>query len=270
MQHIITQLRKERNLSQAQLAAPCKVGRQCISDLESGLYLPSPALVADLQRELKAEGLSDTSQILSPREIRRFIIPRPFELPLVDQEPWRRMHKSYGKIVASLGLSSQMSRWIERNLPADCATEGVGLFSVAAQGATGVWASPPQLGYRGNSLLDSQGNALGERLLPGLRWNTKDFDVILWPQPRLLGPHGTFRPDGLILARVKAGVFWRGMEVDGPLHRTAERSTWDLERERLLGLELIRFSSESVLNLEMPFLLAGAICSMGAGKGRAA
>lgn len=262
MDHI-TQCRKKLKLSQAQVALPCKVGRQCISDIESGLYLPSPELAAALQLELKTEGLSNSSQILTQRDLRRFTTPRPFELPPVDKEPWQRMHKSYAKIVRTLQVPRQTSLWIERNLPSESGTEGIGLFSVAAKGARPIWASPPQLGYRGSSLLDAQGNALGERLLPGLRWQEEGFDVILWPQPRLLGAHGTFRPDGLILARVATGAYWRGMEVEGPFHRVGERTTWDRERERLLGLELIRIPSAEVLMLRMPALLAAAIRALG-------
>ncbi|MBX3171780.1 MAG: helix-turn-helix transcriptional regulator [Candidatus Eremiobacteraeota bacterium] len=269
MDHI-NQRRKELKLSQAQLAAPCNVGRQCISGIESGLYLPSPELAAALQRELKTKGLSDSSQLLTPRDIRQLVTLRPFELPPVDRESWQRMHKAYPKLVRALNLARQTSLWIERNLPAECAAEGIGLFSLATKGAKEIWASPSQLGYRGNSLLDSRGDALGERLLPGLRWVENDFDAILWPQPRLLGAHGTFRPDGLILVKVNAGVFWRGMEVDGPVHRTAERSTWDRERERLLGLDLIRIPLEAVLRLEMPRLLASAFLALGSSVGRVA
>lgn len=269
MDHI-AQRRKDLNLSQLQLATPYKVGRQCVSDIEGGLYLPSPELAAVLQTKLITEGLSDSSQILTPRVIRRLVTLRPFDLPAVNKEPWERMHKSYPKQVRALKVNSQISRWIERNLESECGTEGIGWFSLAAQGARGFWASPPQLGYRHSSLLDSQGKALGERLLPGLRWVGTDFEALIWPQPRLLGPNGTFRPDALMLARVESRAFWRGLEIDGASHRTAPRSTWDKERERLLGLELIRFPTEQVLRLELPLLLAQAIRSLVPGAGRVA
>lgn len=258
MQHI-TQRRNELDLSQAELVLSCGSSRQCLSDIENGHHLPTPEMATALRVKLKHEGIPDSSQILSQRRISGLVKLRPFDLPPVDQEPWQRMHRAYPRQVGALRLSTATLSWLCSNLPSETAVEGLRLCSVAARGAQGVFANPHHLGYRDSCLLDQHGRALGERLLPALHWQEPDFEVILWPQPRLLGSYGTFRPDGLLFLKVGRGRYWRGEEMDGPVHEREERRAWDKERERLVGLNFLRFSSQQVLRLEYPDLLATAI-----------
>lgn len=258
----IIKLRNDLGLSQADLAAPGGPSRQCISDIEKGHYLPTPELAAALRTKLKNEGISDSSQVLTQRKIQELVKLRPFDLPPVDQEPWQRMRKSYPKQLRALRISPAMMAWLENNLASESAAEGVRLCSLAARGARGIFANPHHLGFRKGCLLDPHGQALGERLLPALHWTHADFELILWPQPRLLGGHGTFRPDGLVFVKMGSARFWRAEEVDGPPHDGAARRAWDLQREKLVGLDFLRFSSEQVLLLEYPQLLAAAVKSL--------
>lgn len=260
--HNIPERRKEEAMSQSKLAILCKASRKCISDIENGYYLPTPDLAAALQTHLHLDGVANSSQVLSQRDIQRLVNLHPFDLPPIDQEPWQRMHKSYGKLLRAMRFPNASLDWMQRYLPSESATEGIHLCSLASRGADGIWVNPHHLGYRLHSWLDPLGKALGERLLPALRWKEKDFESILWPLPRLLGASGTFRPDGMLFVRTEYGAFWRACEVDGALHR-GERSLWDKEREKLIGLEFIRISSEQVLRLESPRILAEAFRRLG-------
>ena len=173
------------------------------------------------------------------------------------------MRKSYPKLLRALRFPKVSLEWMERYLASESATEGINLCSVASKGAEGVWVNPHQLGYDKHCFLDSLGRAVGDRLLPALRWKEIDFDAIFWPQPRLLGPHGTFRPDALLFIRLETGVFWRANEVDGPNHLKEHRNAWDREREKLLGLDFIRIPSDLVLRLEAPRIFAEAFRALG-------
>lgn len=257
--HNIIKLRNDLGLSQADLVAPGGASRQCISDIENGHHLPTPELAAALRTKLKNEGISDSSHVLTQRKIQGLAKLGPFELPPIDQEPWQRMRKSYSTQLRALHVPISMMAWMESNLASESAVEGLRLCSVAAQGALGIFANPHRLGYRKSCLIDAHGDALGERLLPALHWIHSDFESILWPQPRLLGSYGTFRPDGLLFVKYGSRRFWRGEEVDGLHHDGAARRAWDLHREKLVGLDFLRFSSEQVLRLEYPQLLVAAI-----------
>jgi DNA-binding XRE family transcriptional regulator len=69
--HIIKQRRKELNdRSLAELSSRTGVPKQTLSDIESGLYLSSPEVAHKMQQALQIQGLPDSSQILSEREIR--------------------------------------------------------------------------------------------------------------------------------------------------------------------------------------------------------
>lgn len=267
--HNIPQRRQELEMSQSTVAGLCKVSRKCISDIENGYYLPTPTLAEALQTHLRIDGLATSSQVLSQREIQRLVHPHPFDLPPVNREPWLRMHRSYPKLLRAMRFEKVSLEWIERYLEAESATEGIHWCSIASQGAEGIWVNPHQLGYRKHAWLDSLGFALGERLLPALRWKEAEFESILWPQPRLLGPHGTFRPDGMLFVKNKNGAFWRGSELDGGSHR-GDRTVWDREREKLIGLDFIRIASEKVLRLESPRILADAFRNLGSFSSKSA
>lgn len=258
----ILNLRNEQGLSQADLVGPCGTSRQCLSDIENGHHLPTPELAAALRIKLKNDGISDSSQVLSPRRIQALARLRPFDLPSVDQEPWLRMLKAYPRQVARLRVSPFMMSWMRENLLAETGVEGLRLCCWASRGAKGIFANPHHLGYRSSCLLDSHGQALGERLLPALHWVHSEFESILWPQPRLLGSYGTFRPDGLLFTKAAGGRFWRAEEVDGAVHDGAQRRAWDLERERLVGLDFIRFTAQQVLSLEYSRLIAATLGQM--------
>jgi DNA-binding XRE family transcriptional regulator len=242
--------RKLQSLSQAGLASACGVGRQCISAIESGLYLPSPELAGQLKTILNYPGLSDSTQILTSKEIRAFAVRRPFEMPLVNREPWQRTQRSYPHQIRALGLPDNKRAWVENHLEAETALEGVGTLSLAAlPSTTGVWASPQELAYRLHCVIDHHGQALGERLLPALRWTETEFDCLLWFQIRLLSGNGLFRPDALALIKTPEAVFWRDLEMDGPHHRSAEQINWDHQRQLRSGLECIRVDSQTILKL---------------------
>lgn len=256
--HNIIKLRNDLGLSQAALVVPLGTSRQCMSDIENGHHLPTPELAAALRTKLQNDGISDSSQVLTQRKIQSLVKLRPFDLPPINREPWQRMHKSYPKLVRALHVAPAKMAWLESNLAIESGVEGIRLCALAAQGARGIFANPHHLGYRLSCLLDAQGYALGERLLPALHWVHSEFEAIHWPQPRLLGSYGTFRPDGLLFLKIGNGRFWRGEEVDGPSHDGAERRDWDVEREKLVGLDFIRFSAKQVLSLQYPGLLVAA------------
>lgn len=112
-------------------------------------------------------------------------------------------------------------------------------------------ANPHQAGFRKQPLLDRLGQALGERVLAGLRWTCPEFDVMLWPQISLQTAQGTFRPDFLLLLHRGQAVQWLGIEIDGPHHKFKDEEY----RSQVLGIDLLRFTTQEVKSLDFVALL---------------
>lgn len=248
------QRRKDLGLSQPLLATDTGLSERRISDFECGRALPTLDQARALEKALRTAGLPHQGEILSAAAIRRLVRGKPFELPPVNAESWQRMDRFYREQVESLNLSDADRLWISTNFSADSGVDGVGVCSLVASGAKKIWSSPTECCYRGHGVVDRNGMALGERLLPALHWITKEFEAVLWPQVGLQNARSSYRVDYLVLIRIGKRLFWRIVEVDGP-HHNQERDDY---RSRLLQASPIRIPDRVVKDLQLPAALAKA------------
>ncbi len=253
--HIIKQRRKElNNLTLTDLASRIGVPKQTLSDIEAGLYLPSPEVARKLEKELKITGLPDTSQLLSDRESRAFHRPRPFRLKPVDQRCWSVIETRLQFQLRKLKLQQELLDWLKRHVSADSVTECLSYCCLLKAGATRVFANPHRLGFQRQSVLNSDGLALSDELLVAFRWKVDDHPCLLWPQVKVLTGTGQFRLDYLILYRGQ----WYNLEIDGPVHNAAD----DEYRRRALGMPDIRISHRTVTALQFTTCLSKALSDL--------
>lgn len=253
--HIIKQRRNELNkLTLTELANRVGVPKQTLSDIESGLYLPSPELARKLEKELKITGLPDTSHTMTEREMRSIFKPRPFRFKPVDQRCWGVLETRLQFQMRKLKLKQELLEWLKRHVPADSLTECLSYCCLLQAGATCIFANPHRLGFRRQPVLNSDGLALADELLPAFRWKINDHPCILWPQVKVLTATGQFRLDYLVLYRGQ----WYNLEIDGPLHNAAD----DEYRRRSLGLPDVRISHKTVTALQFTTFLSNALTEL--------
>ena len=157
------------------------------------------------------------------------------------------MERRFQHQLRRLAVPEAVLAWMKECLSSDSPYECLGLCSLAGDGATGIFKNPHSCGYRRQAILDRDGLALGERLLPGLRWSLEGEDCLIWPQVTTLTPFGTFRLDLLVAVR----GLWMTGEVDGRSH-DPERDNF---RDQVLGIKPLRFTNDDVKNLRFVELL---------------
>lgn len=250
--------RDDLGYSQPKLAEVADLSAQRICDFEVGRALPTTDQARRLETTLGIVGLPHQGEVLSERVVKRLSRARPFELPAVNAESWQRMERYYRNQLDALHVSEGDRQWIIRNLWADSGVDGLGVFSLVAAGARRCWGSPPGFGYRGHGVVDRNGQALGERLLPALHWVTEEFESVIWPQASLQNARGSYRVDYLALVKRVRRTFWRVAEVDGPLHDQDR----DEYRSRLLQVTPFRVRDIDVIDLRFPEMLAKYFCGL--------
>lgn len=247
--HIIKQRRKQLNdLTLAELSSRTGVPKQTLSDIESGLYLPSPEVARKIEQALQIQGLPDSSQILSEREIKSHYRARPFPVKPVDQRCWGVLEARLQVQLRKLKLQQNLIEWLKRVVPADSLAECLAHCSLLHAGAERVFVNPHRLGFRHRPILNSEGLALAEELLPAFRLKIKGKPCLLWPQVTLLTGVGQFRLDYLAFYRGQ----WFNVEIDGPGHNRED----DEYRRGVLGLPEIRISHQTVMALHFPAALS--------------
>lgn len=239
---IFVRVRKKINLSQVRMAEKLGMSRQTWQMMEYGELLPSREM-ADRIYDLTAEVVPSLADCLGSNEARSWTKLRPYEFHQSTRENWARVHdycenmtEIYRKIPASL------LGWMENMLACECIPEGFTWLQFGLRGARRLIASPHQLGFRSLPIVDTQGQFLGDRVLPGLQGTVGEVSYLLWPQVGVRPRSATFRLDGLVLLKHSARIYWADLEIDSALH-DPER---DRLRSKLVGLPEIRLIHEDV------------------------
>ena len=233
--NIIKRRRLELKLSLQKLADLTGVPRSTLWEIENGLTLPDPQAAARIRQVLELPGLPDNSQLLGPKTIQP---TRPFDWARPNQTVWQRMEKIFAYELRRLNLPPHLVQWMKECLTNDSPLECLALCSLAADGATGQFSSPHQLGFRRQCIIDQEGRALGERLMAGLSWRVENQTALIWPQVRMLTPQGYWQPDLLIGVAGR----WPTAELDGKDH-CPDR---DRYRDLSLGQASLRISNDEV------------------------
>lgn len=235
----IRDLRERKRWSQQHLAEQLGISVKRLSELETGLSLPKPALASDIERIFSVQGIATSQEVLSERAVRRLVRTRRFQFEKVTPEPWRRAETYYSSALRQLHAPPKIVAWMKRHLPSDAASEILCYCEAAANGAKPLFGNPHQCGFRDLCIVDAWGAALGERVLPALTWKTSDLECILWPQVEF---HCGRRVDFLVLLRISGKSIWCVVEIDGPSH-TEEAN---LFRKKLLRIDVISISTDDV------------------------
>jgi len=244
---IIELRRLDLNLSLAELSARTGIPKTVLWELERGCYLADPGHAVKLRETLGLPGLPDNSQLLSHRQRSRICPTRPVDWPRPSQTSWQSMERRFHYQLRRLAVPEAVLAWMKECLTSDSPYECLGLCGLAGDGATGMFENPHACGYRRQAILDRDGLALGERLLPGLRWRVDGEECLLWPQVTTLTSLGTFRLDLLMAMQ----GHWMSSELDGGTH-LPERDDF---RDQVLGIKPFRFKNEDVKNLRFVEML---------------
>lgn len=251
--NIIKIRRRELGFSLEQAAKLSGIAKSQLWNLENGVCLMGAQATQNLREVLGLPGIPDTSHLLSTNTVRSLGL-RPFERNRNNQILWERMEAVYGWQLRRLSPPRQVLEWMQEWMLNDSPVECLTLVSLACDGATGVFANPHECGYRAQCILDQDGLALGERLLPALRWPVGGKVALVWPQITVLTAQGTFRLDLLIGLEGR----WRVVEIYGKT-RYYEHENF---RGRVLGRLPLVIQNADVLQLRAVSLLTQAVSEL--------
>lgn len=245
---IFKRRRQEKRFTQRQLADLSGVPRSTLWRIEQGIWLPDPAVATKIRELLNLPGLPDSSQILGRKATQN---SAPFDFPRPNQSNWERTEKVFNYQLRQLRVPRSMLNWMKECLASDSPRECLALCSLAADGAIGQFSNPHTLGYRQASIIDEEGLALGERMLPGLQWKVDGVPVLMWPQVRSLTAYGVFRSDLLIAVEGQ----WPTAEIDAK----SPVPEYEQYRSIALGSEPLRYTNDDVRKLRFVGMLREAI-----------
>lgn len=209
----VEETKKRRGWNTSDLARKIGLDRRRLAELEQGRTLAS----AEMAKELETQGvlgLASTSNVISKRKLRSLRL-RPYDFPEYNKEAWERA------AAARPWLYSKLKRrdwyWMVRHIRADSTLECDLWTVLVLAGGKLALLNPHSCGFRLLPVVDEQGDALGERLLPCIHLKTKEIEVIIWPQVSLRPDKWTFRVDGLVLT-IAPALNWSILEADGGGH----------------------------------------------------
>lgn len=240
--NIYRQVRKEKNLSQVQIAESCGMSRFNWHCIEVGKQLPRRE-----QLEKIGTGLPCREDRLSARELRLWTRSHPFQIEAVNPEPWIRARKHWAYRIDSFGLSPELLQWIEKLFLCDSGVEAYGWVQLACLEGRRQISNPHELGFDRHPIVLKSGIALGSQQFAGLQGRQDGLDFLVWPQVWLRTPSVTFRVDGLLILRRGKRSMWAILEFDGFGHEPDR----DQFRRESLGLPEIRLTSEDVKSLRV-------------------
>ena len=251
--NIIKIRRRELGLSLEQAARLSGITKSQLWNLENGICLMSSKATQNLREVLSLPGIPDCSHLLTGSVVRNLGL-RPLERNRTSQILWERMEAVYGWQLRRLSPPRQVLDWMQEWMLNDSPVECLTLVCLASDGATGVFANPHECGYRAQCILDQDGLALGERLLPALRWPVGGKVALVWPQITVLTAQGTFRLDLLIGLEGR----WRVVEIYGKT-RYYEHENF---RGRVLGRLPLVLQNAEVVQLKVVSLLTRAVTEL--------
>jgi transcriptional regulator with XRE-family HTH domain len=245
----IRQRRLQRGLTQKQLAALLGVPRQRISEYERGRrLLPRPLLVR-LEGLLHSSDLVGAEWFLSAQDRQRLGQVSRWAIQVDEGWTWATLPPKYAQVYRQMGpLSHTPPLSFRRLVRCDSALEILAWTLLVEFGFGPVLASPVALGFLSLSLIDGQGQALGNRFKAALHYRSAQGDVLLWPQVTLLGLNLQRRVDALLLTRAGFSL----LEIDGGAHTNRE---WDRLQDERLPIAVHRFEDQDIVSQAFPQLL---------------
>ena len=234
--------REEKNLKQTQLAEKTGISRQRICKIEKGLVLPTRAQSESLARELGLATTPCSQDLLPDRETQHLPKRRTFELEVHSQERWKVALKAWCARIYSFKLDPRILEWMRLLIRVDSALEALFWMVLAASKAEAFLANPHFMGFRLHPIVDSQGQCIGERCLPGLYLESRTRKIWIWPQVNLRPKDIAYRVDALILIVEGETRRWMVLELDGKGHNPNK----DAFRREQLGMQEIRISEKDI------------------------
>lgn len=211
--HSVEELRKRHGWNVTQLGHATGQDRRLLADLERGAALASSE-VANLLSKHGILGLACTGDLIQKKELRCLRL-EPYAVPHHNREAWERAAGAWPTLYEK--LSRRDWNWLVRHVRADSALECDLWVRLVLAGAKLRLANPHSCGFRSLPVVDEQGNALGERVLPCLHVRWKEIEFLVWPQVSMRPNKWTFRVDGLVL-RLSPRPHWGVLEADGEGH----------------------------------------------------
>lgn len=246
--HTLKTIRRQRGLSQARLAESLGVSRQRLSDWEGGRRKPGSKHLASLHKILELGGEQPVA--LPSSVISRTNTSRPWRMETDNSSTWAWSARRYPDLMAR-HKHVDLPGWFKAGTRCDSSLEYSGWVQFQEAGARPHMASPLVLGYDHHVLLDYLERPLGTRMRPCLHWRGRALEAIAFPQIMVRPDSRPFRVDALVLVRYRGRSFWCTVEIDGEGHNP----TWDAERERALGLPVVRLVSADVIGMNFAGIL---------------
>lgn len=240
---MLREIRVRRCLTQQQMADKCRISRQRWSQIEAGLSLPPP----EVAEELAEFGpIPSALDMFSGQQLRQWFLTVPYQLKLVNRDPWEKALRNWGYWIGKLGVDGRTRQWMMGMLESESALEAYGWFQVAALNGRPQIYNPHEAGFGLHPVVDRLDRLLGERRLPGLYGQTEGIRFVAWPQISLR-LRSIFRLDGLIWLRKGVKGAWAMLEFNGPTHETE----YDKTRKALLGLPDITVTESDIKALRV-------------------
>ena len=243
--------RIEKNLSQAELALRCGMSRQRLCKIENGRQLPTRAQSEALSKELGIGALPCSEDLFGERQMERVRNRRPFEFELYSQERWKLALRKWSYLIARLGVDLRALSWMRLLIRVDSQLEALVWILLVAAGCKVFLGSPSSYGFRQHLAVDSRGEGLGERLLPGLYYEGNGVSFWLWPQVSLRPSTIAYRPDALMLFLEGSTRKWLVFEIDGGGHRKDK----DEFRNEQLKMAEVRVTEQEIKGRDLLNLL---------------
>jgi len=167
---------------------------------------------------------------------------RPFDFEIYSQERWKLALNNYSSLIARLGVDVRVLTWMRLLIRVDSQLEALFWILLVAGGCKVFLGSPTSYGFRQHLTVDSRGDGLGERVLPGLYYEGNGVSFWLWPQVSLRPTNIAYRPDALMLFLEGNIRKWLVSETDGRGHKK-ER---DAFRNEQLKMGEVRFTEDEI------------------------
>ena len=167
---------------------------------------------------------------------------RPFDFEIYSQERWNLALSKWSYLIARLPVDMRVLGWMKLLIRVDSQLEALVWILLVAAGCKVFLGSPSSYGFRQHSAVDSRGEGLGERLLPGLYYEGNGVSFWLWPQVSLRPTTIAYRPDALMLFLEGSTRKWPVFEIDGGGHRNEK----DEFRNEQLKMPEIRVTEDEI------------------------
>jgi transcriptional regulator with XRE-family HTH domain len=248
---ILRTSRKKRGITIKQLAEGSGLSAQRIHEYETGKVIPGRAAMVKL-----AKALDILDQIIPSAAFRRRTRRRAFSVVVRrdHRECWADLFSAYPELCEA--LNKKVPPWFMALVRCDSALEALAWLLMINTGAVAEVSSPYIEGWDRHPLIDTDGRALGTRLLGCLSWVSGDAEFTAFPQVTLRTHRGTYRVDCLVRVEIGTRVFWIVVEIDGDGH--VDR--YDDKRTQRLDTPVLRFTQKEVESIGfLPRLSAALI-----------